>query len=792
MGAAVPIIGAGLGYMGARQQSKAASSAAAGQQAATKYAADVSYKASQEANQLQEDMFNQVMEQSNARYQDAQILLAPYYNAGTWGLDQIMDRLNRGPQGSRSGDWSYTPIGVIPQGGDPKTSGFMNIDFDQEGQRALDTRVHGPRDVKDFPLDLTMSNATGTLGGGEIVPGVPEAGPNYNKGTVEVTPVKPEDVTMEQMSQYFSEADIQAAESTGGIQRLRTQVANELTRQGIPTQEEIDSSQGTGNSIGTMGGNTGPMIKGALDLLVDGDAGGGQVLRNQQKLSPPRGELPQEGGFPPPQNPQRPERHVGKYKDIPPMTREFRQGEQGKSSFQIAKERGSIPPDARPEEYGLQPDGMGFLPDAQDEFAKANQINMDNYAKYQSDREAWVAENPVSNLAQLRSGGVAPLGAAPDSSVDSRMRSTNQNTATLGGESLDTPQTRNMDQLTNSPEDQALRKRRMEMLDSIDRSLPENERRAWEGKILDGYMDADQGVSLPGEPGFEQSTPTNPTVTLGGGQTGGSGTEAPREEALVPGGVYDDAGNYFVDADLKPGKYSTGYDMLENDPRRNLDMEYEKSPGYDWLLNENQRAIENTAAAGGGVMSGRVLKALQENATGLASQDFYKYRDDAGRRNAEATEEFRLLRDDEHRYRKMAEDRIYRQRNQAQAEQQAEYQEYILGFQPYQSLAGLGQTSGAQVGSSAMGTANIMANAGQNYANQAGSNMVGAANTAGNMAVSGANYAAGGQMTGANAMANFYGNMGNAMIYGGSGSQDSFRDYYSSKGNTGYIGGGYF
>lgn len=49
---------------------------------------------------------------------------------------------------------------------------------------------------------------------------------------------------------------------------------------------------------------------------------------------------------------------------------------------------------------------------------------------------------------------------------------------------------------------------------------------------------------------------------------------------------------------------------------------YENSPGFDYLLDESERAIRRNAAATGGLGGGNVQRALQENAIGLAAQDF--------------------------------------------------------------------------------------------------------------------------------------------------------------------------
>lgn len=52
---------------------------------------------------------------------------------------------------------------------------------------------------------------------------------------------------------------------------------------------------------------------------------------------------------------------------------------------------------------------------------------------------------------------------------------------------------------------------------------------------------------------------------------------------------------------------------------------YKASPGYQWELGQGLSAVQNSAAAKGGVSSGNTLKALQSYGTGLANQDFQQY-----------------------------------------------------------------------------------------------------------------------------------------------------------------------
>jgi len=49
---------------------------------------------------------------------------------------------------------------------------------------------------------------------------------------------------------------------------------------------------------------------------------------------------------------------------------------------------------------------------------------------------------------------------------------------------------------------------------------------------------------------------------------------------------------------------------------------FQQSPATKYLMDQSQRSIERSAAARGGLLGGNTLRALQENAIGLASQDF--------------------------------------------------------------------------------------------------------------------------------------------------------------------------
>lgn len=118
--------------------------------------------------------------------------------------------------------------------------------------------------------------------------------------------------------------------------------------------------------------------------------------------------------------------------------------------------------------------------------------------------------------------------------------------------------------------------------------------------------------------------------------------------------------------------------------------QFKADPGYAFRLSEGQKALERSAAARGGLISGGALKAATRYGEDMGSQEY---------QNAF---------------------------NRYQAERQA-----MLG--PLQSLAGVGQT-----------TATTLGNAGQSYGTNAGEAYQGAANARASGYVGGANALTGG------------------------------------------------
>jgi hypothetical protein len=122
---------------------------------------------------------------------------------------------------------------------------------------------------------------------------------------------------------------------------------------------------------------------------------------------------------------------------------------------------------------------------------------------------------------------------------------------------------------------------------------------------------------------------------------------------------------------LSEDKKAPGYGTL----MRDFSMgDFQQDPGYAFRLSEGTRALERTAAARGGLLSGSTLRGAQRFGQDLASQEyqnaFNRYQVNRGNR-----------------------------------------------LNPLQSLLGSGQSA-----------TNVLGTAGQNYATQAGENYMGAAN----------------------------------------------------------------
>lgn len=136
---------------------------------------------------------------------------------------------------------------------------------------------------------------------------------------------------------------------------------------------------------------------------------------------------------------------------------------------------------------------------------------------------------------------------------------------------------------------------------------------------------------------------------------------------------------------LSPNSQTTG-GMGAGDLTRKFTLaDYQQDPGYQFRLDQGSQALERSAAARGGLLSGGTLKDLTGYQQGMASQE---YGNAYGRFNQDQSNRFARLA----------------------------------------TLAGFGSAAG-----------NVTANAGQNTANNIGSNMIGAGNAQAAGYVGGAN-----------------------------------------------------
>lgn len=134
--------------------------------------------------------------------------------------------------------------------------------------------------------------------------------------------------------------------------------------------------------------------------------------------------------------------------------------------------------------------------------------------------------------------------------------------------------------------------------------------------------------------------------------------------------------------------------------RRFSMQDFEADPGYQFRMDEGMRALEGSAAARGGLLSGAAMKAIQKYGQGVASQE---YGNAYNRYTADQTNQ-------------------------------------------YNRLAGLVNTG--------MGATNQTSNAAANFANNASSNIIGAGNAAAAGQIGTANALVGGINSGINAYQN--------------------------------------
>lgn len=113
--------------------------------------------------------------------------------------------------------------------------------------------------------------------------------------------------------------------------------------------------------------------------------------------------------------------------------------------------------------------------------------------------------------------------------------------------------------------------------------------------------------------------------------------------------------------------------------------DFQADPGYQFRQEQGQQAIERSAAARGGLLSGAAAKALTTYSQGVASDE---YNNAWNRNNAEKTN----------------------------------------GYNRLASLAGVGQAASNQIGQAGQSAYGTIASAGQNSSNSIQNNLMGAAN----------------------------------------------------------------
>ena len=178
-------------------------------------------------------------------------------------------------------------------------------------------------------------------------------------------------------------------------------------------------------------------------------------------------------------------------------------------------------------------------------------------------------------------------------------------------------------------------------------------------------------VSTGGDGGMEYyQEGTGGTFNQGAYDAARAGLVAPDREKfrLTGGNAADPMFGKYATAEYTPEMFSKGMD-----------------PGYQFRLSEGMKGLERSAAARGGLLSGGTLKGIQRYGQDMASQEY---------QNAF---------------------------NRYQAERTGT-------LNPFQSMAGMGQS-----------TANTLGTMGMNYANQAGEAYQGAANARASGYVGGAN-----------------------------------------------------
>jgi len=148
---------------------------------------------------------------------------------------------------------------------------------------------------------------------------------------------------------------------------------------------------------------------------------------------------------------------------------------------------------------------------------------------------------------------------------------------------------------------------------------------------------------------------------------------------------------------------------FQKDFGKEFEFNFEADPGYQFRMNEGAKAIERSAAARGGLNSGRTMKALANYGQGLASQEYGNAYNRAFGEYNNAYNRFNADRD--RRFGRLSSLAGVGQAAQAGLNQAG------------QTLGNQAGAYGAQAGNTAMGNANAQAAAGMAQANAWGNTL---------------------------------------------------------------------
>jgi hypothetical protein len=176
------------------------------------------------------------------------------------------------------------------------------------------------------------------------------------------------------------------------------------------------------------------------------------------------------------------------------------------------------------------------------------------------------------------------------------------------------------------------------------------------------------------------------------------------------------------------------------DLTRNFGLaDFNADPGYQFRMDQGNRAVNNSAASQGGLLSGATLKAIQKYSQDLGSQE---YQNASNRFNANRENAANVYRNVEGSYnanRENAANTYANAYNRYNADQTNKYNK-LKGIVDYGQAAATNQAQYYQ------NTGANLASAAQNNANLTGSNLTGTAAAASNYTTQGANAQAAGQI----------------------------------------------